>query len=134
MMRLRADNMDEEVTISLTPLIDVVFILLIFFMLASSFLDWQQVEVSGLQPGAGSPAPAETRPVMVELDDSGVLVDGSPVDGAGLTAVLQALAARPEVPRIFIKVADGVEMQKTMDLLVRVRGAGLDDFSLLEGQ
>ncbi|OOC09384.1 ExbD/TolR family protein, partial [Thioalkalivibrio halophilus] len=31
--------------ISLTPLIDVVFILLVFFMLASSFLDWRAVEL-----------------------------------------------------------------------------------------
>ena len=32
--------------ISLTPLIDVVFILLIFFMLASSFAEWQFIELS----------------------------------------------------------------------------------------
>jgi biopolymer transport protein ExbD len=32
--------------ISLTPLIDVVFILLIFFMLASSFLEWQYIQLS----------------------------------------------------------------------------------------
>lgn len=30
--------------VSLTPLIDVVFILLIFFMLASNFVDWQFIE------------------------------------------------------------------------------------------
>ena len=32
--------------VSLTPLIDVVFILLIFFMLASNFVDWQFIEFS----------------------------------------------------------------------------------------
>jgi biopolymer transport protein ExbD len=31
--------------ISLTPLIDVVFILLVFFMLASSLIKWQAVEM-----------------------------------------------------------------------------------------
>ena len=32
--------------ISLTPLIDVVFILLVFFMLASSFLDWRSIDLN----------------------------------------------------------------------------------------
>ena len=32
--------------ISLTPLIDVVFILLVFFMLASSFLDWRSIDLT----------------------------------------------------------------------------------------
>ncbi len=31
--------------ISLTPLIDIVFILLVFFMLASSFIEWQFIEL-----------------------------------------------------------------------------------------
>ena len=32
--------------IGLTPLIDVVFILLVFFMLASSFLDWRAIDLT----------------------------------------------------------------------------------------
>ena len=44
--------------VSLTPLIDVVFILLIFFMLASNFFDWQQLPLrtqisEGGQAGGG---------------------------------------------------------------------------------
>ena len=42
-MRLESDEAAPR-PISLTPLIDVVFILLIFFMLASSFLDWRAVD------------------------------------------------------------------------------------------
>lgn len=42
-------NISESITkrplISLTPLIDVVFILLIFFMLASSFIKWNFIEL-----------------------------------------------------------------------------------------
>ena len=44
-MQLATDKPKRSL-ISLTPLIDVVFILLIFFMLASSFLEWQFVELS----------------------------------------------------------------------------------------
>ena len=39
--RLTAHPSKRKAVISLTPLIDVVFILLVFFMLSSSFLDWR---------------------------------------------------------------------------------------------
>jgi len=40
--------------VPLTPLVDVVFILLVFFMLASSFLDWRVRPVAVAGPAAGS--------------------------------------------------------------------------------
>ncbi len=41
-----AKTQKKHSIVSLTPLIDVVFILLIFFMLASSFAEWQFIELS----------------------------------------------------------------------------------------
>ncbi|MEM6945656.1 MAG: biopolymer transporter ExbD, partial [Pseudomonadota bacterium] len=38
-----ANRPRKRLRISITPLIDVVFILLVFFMLASSFLDWRSI-------------------------------------------------------------------------------------------
>ena len=40
-----AKSQRKHSLVSLTPLIDVVFILLIFFMLASSFAEWQFIEL-----------------------------------------------------------------------------------------
>ena len=45
-MTLAAAAQKKRPLISLTPLIDVVFILLVFFMLASSFLDWRSIDLS----------------------------------------------------------------------------------------
>ena len=44
-MKLGDDKPPTGVMITLTPLIDVVFILLIFFMLASSFIDWRALDL-----------------------------------------------------------------------------------------
>lgn len=61
--------------ISLTPLIDVVFILLLFFMLSSSFVRWERVDL-----GAGANASAAavgSPPVIIRLLASGELeLDG----------------------------------------------------------
>lgn len=45
-MRLNQSLGKRRQAISLTPLIDVVFILLLFFMLSSSFIPWRQINVS----------------------------------------------------------------------------------------
>lgn len=45
-VRLNQSLKKKRQAISLTPLIDVVFILLLFFMLSSSFVPWRQINVS----------------------------------------------------------------------------------------
>lgn len=45
-MQLNRGITKRRQAISLTPLIDVVFILLLFFMLSSSFIPWRQINVS----------------------------------------------------------------------------------------
>ena len=41
----------EEADLNLTPMLDVVFILLVFFMLASSLIDWRSISLD--PPGSG---------------------------------------------------------------------------------
>ena len=61
--------------ISLTPLIDVVFILLVFFMLASSGLDWRAVELS-VSSGSGD-AQTQSLAVQIRLKADGSLLLGT---------------------------------------------------------
>ena len=49
------------VRIALTPLVDVVFILLLFFMLSSSFARWRVVSLTGVAAGVSERAPELLR-------------------------------------------------------------------------
>ncbi len=53
--------------ISLTPLIDVVFILLVFFMLASSFEKTRTVELQAPKKGKATVAKADVPPVKIKV-------------------------------------------------------------------
>lgn len=56
--------------ISLTPLIDVVFILLIFFMLSSSFIEWKYIEL-GVSDAESLPIDSNKQSVIViHLDET----------------------------------------------------------------
>jgi biopolymer transport protein ExbD len=75
---------------NLTPLIDVVFQLLIFFMLTTSFLQTQALSV--VTPAENQKElPKDARVVEIWLMSDGSLrVDGDPVSAAGLADAVRA--------------------------------------------
>ena len=82
-----------EVSINLTPLIDAVFLLLIFFMVSTSFTDLTQLTVY-LPKVRGASASDEVG-LVVDIDSADVItVGGDPVpnDAEGLYRVLEAAA------------------------------------------
>jgi biopolymer transport protein ExbD len=77
--------------ISLTPLVDVIFLLLLFFMLSSTFTQFGQVEIGAPAAAGGS----ETLPkaiLMVEPDR--LRLNGKTIASADLAAEVSALAER----------------------------------------
>ena len=68
MRRLRTSE-DDEQEVDISPLIDVVFILLIFFMVSTTFVKDAQLELE--RPSAQSAEPANTKSVRVSIDKKG---------------------------------------------------------------
>ena len=78
-MRFRSEN-DENFSFDLTPLVDVVFLLLIFFMVSTVFVDFKrQMDIS--LPSSKSSVLSEIRePVKVELTvDKQIFLNGEKV-------------------------------------------------------
>lgn len=66
----------EEVTVNLTPLIDVVFLLLIFFMVSTTFTNETHLQISLPEAdGAAVEAKADTLEVLISVD-GGYTVNG----------------------------------------------------------
>jgi len=118
--------------VSLTPLIDVVFILLVFFMLASSFTDWRSIRLTSAETG-GAPAPGMVGAMLVEIRPEGVRLSGQPMAPDDLAARLAArLETHPDT-RVLVRPAGGVEMQRLVDLLDRLAAAGITGLDLVGG-
>jgi len=113
--------------IGLTPLIDVVFILLVFFMLASSFIDRRAIEVEA--PAAALGGSSLEGALLVELRGDGLRFSGQSVSERELLGRLAEHAARKPEQRVLIKPAQGVSLQKAVALLDRVVEAGLSNVS-----
>ena len=116
--------------IGLTPLIDVVFILLVFFMLASSFRDWRAIELAAPAPGGRSGAPMEGA-LLVEVRPDGLRLSAEPVSLDVLAArVARRVIGQPDV-RVLVKPQRGVVLQETVGVLDALAAAGVAELSLV---
>ncbi len=115
--------------ISLTPLIDVVFILLVFFMLASSFLDWRSIELN--TPGTNQGGERLEGSLLIDIRPDGLRLSGEALSPEALILRVRELLAKDPEQRILVRPADGVVMQETVTLLDSLSAAGVTDLSLI---
>lgn len=114
--------------IGLTPLIDVVFILLLFFMLASQFHQWRAITIGATgTPSDGDSAPA----VLVRVHGDGSLdLNGEPVAIHALTAHLRQILNQEPDLSVQIESADDVSLQALVTLFDELHAAGIDLMNL----
>lgn len=133
-IRSRRANRRAKTLISLTPLIDCVFILLVFFMLASSFLDWHVITLEGAEPATGAAAPGMQGAILIDMEPGGGLrLSGRPLDADSLLGELTALLARRPEAEVILRPASGVPVQAVVDLIDLLTAEGIDAVSLQRG-
>jgi biopolymer transport protein ExbD len=119
----------EPLELNLIPLIDVVFMLLIFFMLTTTFVHDRTLDIDLPKAEAGSDDRAELENHVIELDASGqIAIDGERVEESDLSAALRTLAAdgRPVVLWADAQVVN----QRVVTLLDQARRAGIERIGL----
>lgn len=108
-MNLRPHHRSEEPDINLTPLIDVVFLLLIFFMVSTTFNKQSELSIE-LPEASGEPREIETTPVEISIGRDGqYAVNGEELVRNDLDtlkrAIRQVVKGRENPPLVII--ADG---------------------------
>ncbi len=88
------DTQDDEPVLNLTPMIDVVFQLLIFFMVATTFLDPEkEIEIELPEASSGTETEAEADEIIINvLADGGIVVSGERMTTDELLARLESAA------------------------------------------
>ena len=115
--------------ISLTPLIDVVFILLVFFMLASSFLDWRAISLSA--PGRAVAGASMEGVMLIEIRPEGLRLSGEPISLETLGPhVAKRVSGRPD-QRVLVRPEPGISPQQAVQVLDRLAGAGVTRMALI---
>lgn len=113
---------------SLTPMIDVVFLLLVFFMLASRFgMD----AALPLPLAAGGGGEYSGPPRLVDIGPTEIRLNGVAVSVDQLTAELGALMQSP-ADTVILRGQDGADLQRVIKVTEVLRTAGLTALVLVE--
>ena len=130
-MKINSGDTDQEPRIELVPLIDVIFCILTFFLLAGLQVARQQA-ISVDIPKASSGAPAARELLMVTLNDKGQLfLEQQPmlVPGQLIEAVKQYRQARPN-SSIVLYASKQVSYNQVVEVLDALRGVAGDRVAL----
>ena len=121
---------DEIVGINVTPLVDIVLVLLIIFMVTANMIVRETVEVDLPSP-AKTTEPDPKAPVMVTMDKAGkVFVDGVEAPEGQLVTKLKEAGKDDPKARAVIDADPALDYAKVVNLIDIVKEAGISKFAL----
>ena len=121
--RERKDGIQD---INISPLIDMVFILLIFFMVSTTFVKDMKLELE--RPAASSGVTASTKAVRLYIDANGdTYLDGAPIQIWVLQSRLRDLLKTMTAKAVLVVTDDGVPAGRLVEVVDQARLAGATD-------
>jgi biopolymer transport protein ExbD len=131
-MRLVRRKSSEGDELNLVPLIDVVLILLVFFLVATSFQRIQrELQVELPRAKSSEPAAMDVQPIYVTVDREGAVTMGDKkVSLEELPKILRESARAVRQPRVFVRGDAKTYHQNIVAVLNACQEAGLTDVSL----
>ncbi len=117
-------------SVPLTPLIDIVFLLLIFFMVSTSFVRTESLELS--LPQAGNKQVSNTNKLLqIYVTKDGFMYIGrTPVNEQRLIATLKETISRHPDINIILLSGKGVNVQQLVTVMDRIYLAGGKNLSI----
>jgi biopolymer transport protein ExbD len=125
MLRRRVRNTANE-NVDLTPMIDMTFILLIFFMVSTTFVKDMKIDIN--RPGAQTQTVASTKAVRLYIDKQGeTYLEGEPIRTWVIQSRVRDLLKGMTQKSVLVVTDAQVPSQKLIDVVDAARLAGAED-------
>ena len=120
---------EEEATIDMTPMLDVVFIMLIFFIVTASFVKEAGIDVN--RPDAATAVKKDRANILIAISDTGeIWINKRRIDARAVQANIERLHAENPQGTVVIQA----DKKATTEVLIKVmdasRSAGVYDVSI----
>ncbi|NDY96348.1 ExbD/TolR family protein [Wenzhouxiangella limi] len=124
-MRYRA-RQEEEQRVDISPLIDMVFILLIFFMVSTTFVRDMNLDLE--RPAASSAEVASTKAIRLYIDSNGdTFLDGQPIRLWVIQSRLREMMQSSGSEQILVVTDEDVPSGRLVEVVDQARRAGAGD-------
>lgn len=129
MAAVTGDDEDGINAINVTPLVDIMLVLLVIFMVASAYIVKDTIEVELPKAATGGESPDLTLSLVLDRDNN-LFLNGAPSSEAEIANACQtAVAKNPEVQAI-IAADEGVRHGRVIRLIDLIRINGLTKFAI----
>ncbi|MBU2157455.1 MAG: biopolymer transporter ExbD [Gammaproteobacteria bacterium] len=125
----RHHQQDEDTGIDLTPMLDVVFIMLIFFIVTSSFIKEAGVEVQ--RPQAETASPQDKGNILIAITADGqVWMDKKVVDVRSVRAHVERMRVDQPDGAVVVQADQDARTGLVVQVMDQARLAGVQDVAL----
>ncbi len=125
----RRGSGDEDADINLTPMLDVVFIMLIFFIVTATFI--KQTGIQVLRPDALTAEQKPTVSMLIAISPNGeIWIDKKRVDPGTVRAHIERLHSENPKGGLVIQADKESTNEKLMVVLSAARAAGLREVAI----
>lgn len=115
--------------VDMSPLIDMVFILLIFFMVSSTFVKDMKLDLE--RPGASSASRASSKVIRVYIDNVGdSYIDGQPVKTWAIQSKLRDMLRTSTEKSVLVISDDTIAVEKLIEVIDQCRLSGAKDVAV----
>ncbi|MBI2876664.1 MAG: biopolymer transporter ExbD [Candidatus Tectomicrobia bacterium] len=129
-MRFRKEE-EEEYGLNMTPMIDVVFNLLIFFMVATSFVDFSRRLDIELPEAKAAQVQERVRHFTVEIGlDERIYLNGKEVSLDGLESAMRAPILPGQRRSVIIKADKRLSYGRVVEVMGISKAAGITDIGI----
>ncbi|EDY83043.1 transport energizing protein, ExbD/TolR family [Verrucomicrobiia bacterium DG1235] len=119
----------DESEIDITPMLDVVFIMLIFFIVTTSFVKEKGIEVAS--PSSNAAVKSDKGNIVIELDSSGtILVNKKAVSLEAVRPNVERLLAELPEASVILAAQKGSQVNDLVVIVDQARQAGARQVSL----
>ncbi|MGB3622134.1 biopolymer transporter ExbD [Ketobacter sp. MCCC 1A13808] len=120
---------DEETAIDLTPMLDVVFIMLIFFIVTASFVKESGIDVN--RPDAETAQKKERANILVAIDERNqIWIDKRMIDPRAVRANIERLHAENPQGSVVIQADKNSKNERLVQVMDAARQAGVYNVSI----
>jgi len=127
--RINLTGAAEEASIDMTPMLDVVFIMLIFFIVSTTFVQEQGVEINTPSSSLGSEP--KSKGIIIAIDDEGqAWYEQKEVSLAQMSNTLVTKLADKTDLSVLIKADENTPTCDLIHLLDEIRGLGVQQVAV----
>jgi len=130
-MKLHFANLieEEEAQIDMTPMLDVVFIMLIFFIVTASFVKEAGIDVN--RPDAATAVQKDRANILIAISDQGeIWINKRQVDARAVQANIERLYAENPQGSVVIQADKLATTETLIKVMDAARSAGVYDVSI----